>query len=90
MLAAGQHNEVIGTLGHALLREDAGFHSFQIYEAALRQYGNFRGRPEGDHVLIGAARFLTAHAPTAREAGQTFEIAARLNRGDALFAEVEE
>ena len=86
MLAAGQHDEVIRTLGHALLREDAGFHSFQIYEAALRQYGNFRGRPEGDDILIGAARFLTAHAPTAREAGQTFDIAVRLNRGDALFA----
>ncbi len=90
MLAAGQHEQVIATLGHALLREDAGFHSFQIYEAALRQYGNFRGRPEGDDILIGAARFLTAHAPTAREAGQTYDIAVRLNRGDALFAGVQD
>ena len=28
--------EVVQTLGTALLREDAGFHSFQIYDAALR------------------------------------------------------
>ncbi len=84
MLAAGKHEEVIETLGHALLREDAGFHQFQIYEAALRQYGNFQGRPEGDHILIGAARFLTAHAPTVRASGQTYQIALRLNRGEAL------
>ena len=84
LLAAGQHEAVIQTLGHALLREDAGFHQFQIYEAGLRQYRNFAGRPEGDHILIGVSRFLTAHAPTVRAAGQTFDIAARLQRGEAL------
>ena len=84
LVAAGQHKLVIETLGHALLREDAGFHQFQIYEAALRQYANFRGRPEGDHILVGAARFLTAHAPTVRATGQTFDIAERLHRGEAL------
>ena len=84
LLAAGQHGAVIETLGHALLREDAGFHQFQIYEAAVRQYHNFEGRPEGDHILIGAARFLTAHSPTVRATGQTFEIAERLQRGEAL------
>lgn len=86
-LAAGRQSEVIATLGHALLREDAGFHEFQIYEAALRQYGNFLGRVEGDHVLLGAARFLTAHAPTVRALEQTFDIAARLHRGEALHGE---
>ncbi|MEE9277642.1 MAG: Rieske (2Fe-2S) protein, partial [Dehalococcoidia bacterium] len=84
LLAAGRQGEVIETLGHALLREDAGFHQFQIYEAALRQYRNFEGRPEGDHILIGAARFLSAHAPTVRASGQTYDIAARLQRGEAL------
>ena len=86
-LAAGRHDELIATLGHALLREDAGFHMFQIYEAAVRQFGNFRGRPEGDHILIGAGRFLTAHAPTVRAVGQTYEIAARLHRGEALHGD---
>lgn len=89
LLGAGQHKAVIEMLGHALLREDAGFHQFQIYEAAVRQYGNFEGRPEGDHILIGAARFLTAHSPTVRAAGQTFEIAERLNRGEALHDSIE-
>ncbi|MPZ97802.1 MAG: Rieske 2Fe-2S domain-containing protein [Dehalococcoidia bacterium] len=88
-LAGGRHSEVLATLGHALLREDAGFHQFQIYEAAVCQYGNFAGRPEGDHVLIGAARFLTAHAPTVRSVEQTYDIAARLHRGEALYGEEE-
>ena len=84
MLAAGKHDQVIETLGHALLREDSGFHEFQIYEAALRQYSQLRETPAGDHVLVGAARFLTAHSPTVRAAHQTFDIAARLHRGEAL------
>ena len=88
-LADGRHEEVVRTLGHAMLREDAGFHQFQIYEAGLRQYRQFAGRPAGDHVLIGAARFLTAHAPTVRAVGQTYDIAARLHRGEALHGEDE-
>lgn len=89
MLAEGRHDEVVQTLGHALLREDSGFHQFQIYEAALRQYYRFQGSVLGDHVLIGAARFLTAHSPTVRAVGQTFDIAARLQRGEALHGEDE-
>jgi nitrite reductase/ring-hydroxylating ferredoxin subunit len=88
LLRGGEQSLVIRTLGHALLREDAGFHQFQIYEAALRQYGHFAGTEPGDHVLIGAARFLTAHSPTVRATGQTFDIAARLHRGEALHSAV--
>ena len=86
LLAAGQQREVTRALGTAVLREDAGFHSFQIYEAALRLVDRFDGRPEADDVLIGASRFLTAHAPTVRSMGQTYETAARLHRGEALHA----
>ena len=86
LLAAGQQREVARALGTAVLREDAGFHSFQIYEAALRLVDRFDGRPEADDVLIGASRFLTAHAPTVRSMGQTYETAARLHRGEALHA----
>ena len=86
-LAAGQHDSVVQTLGHALLREDSGFHQFQIFEAGLRQFRKFAGTPLGDHVLIGTARFLTAHAPTVRATGQTYDIAARLNRGEALHGD---
>ena len=88
-LAAGRHEELVQTLGHALLREDSGFHQFQIYEAGVRQYRQFAGRSAGDHILIGVARFLTAHAPTVRAVGQTYDIAARLHRGEALHGEDE-
>jgi hypothetical protein len=87
LLAAGRHEEVVGTLGHALLREDAGFHQFQMYEAGLRQYRRFAGTPAGDHVLIGVTRFLAAHSPTVRATGQTFDIAARLHRGEPLHGD---
>ena len=49
----------------SLLREDAGFHTFQNYEAALAQYREWDG-VEGHHILIALARFLAAHAPTPR------------------------
>ena len=88
MMAQGRHQELIRTLGHALLREDSGFHQFQIFEAALRQYHRFAGTPAGDNVLIGATRFLSAHSPTVRAVGQTYDIAARLQRGEALHDDV--
>ena len=88
LMAQGRHQETIRALGHALLREDSGFHQFQIYEAALRQYHRFAGTPAGDNVLIGASRFLSAHSPTVRAVRQTYEIAARLHRGEALHDEV--
>ena len=56
---------------------------FQIYESGLRQYRNFAGRPAGAHILLGVARFLTAHSPTVRARGQTYDIAARLLRGES-------
>jgi len=88
-IAHGQQEEVVKTLGHALLREDSGFHQFQMYEAGLRQYRQFEGRPAGDHILIGVTRFLAAHSPTVRATVQTFDIAARLHRGESLHGEDE-
>ncbi len=85
MVAAGRQSEVIGTLGHALLREDAGFHMFQAFEAAVKQYYQFAGTQVGEHILIGAARYLSAHSPTVRATGQTYNIAARLLRGENLY-----
>jgi nitrite reductase/ring-hydroxylating ferredoxin subunit len=81
---AGGDEAVVRALGHALLREDGQFHHYQMYEAMVRQWSRFRGRPEAAHVLIGAARYLAAHAPTVRATGQTFDIAARLHRGESL------
>jgi hypothetical protein len=76
------------TLGHAMLREDAGFHAFQIVDAAFKQYQARRGTDAGRHVLIGMARYLAAHAPTPRATGQTYHIALRLHRGEALHQEI--
>ena len=74
LLSAGHYDEVVALLGRALLREDAGFHEFQIYEASVRLSQHFAAVPRRT-VLIGAARFLSAHAPTARAIGQTYDTA---------------
>jgi nitrite reductase/ring-hydroxylating ferredoxin subunit len=78
---------VIATLGRAVLREDAEFHTYQTLEAAWRQYGARRGTGAGGHILVAAARYIAAHAPTPRAMLRTAEIAERLHRGEALFAE---
>ena len=88
MVAQGKEEEVVRSLGHALLREDAGFHMFQIYEAGLRQYYNFKGSLIGAHILVGTARFLSAHSPTVRSRVQTYDIAAKLMRGEALHEDI--
>lgn len=80
--------DLLATLGHAMLREDAGFHAFQNVDAAFRQYQARRGTKSGHHVLIAMARFLAAHAPTSRAIGQTFHIALRLQRGEELYREI--
>jgi hypothetical protein len=76
---------ILATLGHAMLREDAGFHAFQLVDAAFRQFQARRGTDAGRHVLIGMARYLAAHAPTPRAVGQTYHIALRLHRGEELY-----
>jgi len=64
------------------VREDRDFHTIQTVETA---YALLEGQPEAGHVLIAAARYLAAHAPTDRAQGQTYEIARRLHRGERLF-----
>ncbi|MFQ5886955.1 MAG: hypothetical protein ACE5II_06955 [Anaerolineae bacterium] len=76
---------LLATLGPALLREDLGFHSFQIVDAGFRQYESRRGTEAGRHVLIGMSRFLAAHCSTPREVGQTYEIALRLQRSEKIY-----
>jgi nitrite reductase/ring-hydroxylating ferredoxin subunit len=77
------------TLAQAVVREDANFHTFQMLEAGIRQYLEWQGGPEGEHILVAVARFLAAHAPTQRAQLQTAEIALRLHRGDSLYEEDE-
>jgi hypothetical protein len=86
--SGGPPDRLLAVLGQVLLREDRDFHTIQMVEAAFRQYGLLRGAPAGAHVLVAAARYLAAHAPTVRAQGQTYGIAQRLYRGERLYEEV--
>jgi nitrite reductase/ring-hydroxylating ferredoxin subunit len=83
--AGGRPQRLLAALGAALLREDRDFHTIQVVEAAFCQYGLLRGTLAGRNVLVAAARYLAAHAPTVRAQGQTYQIANRLHRGEDLF-----
>jgi hypothetical protein len=80
--------QLIGALTLAVLREDAGFHAYQMLEAGVRQFAAWGGADEGRHILIAAARYLAAHSPTERAALQTADIAQRLMRGGELHQAV--
>jgi hypothetical protein len=90
LAGGGDPARVIALLGRALLTEDAEFHWYQTYEAAVRQYQAWPpGSEEGALILAGTARFLAAHTPTRRELSQVVTIATRLRRGEALFEDAE-
>ena len=78
---------LIATLAHAVLREDAGFHAYQMLEAGVRQFGAWGDTDEGRHILIAVARYLAAHSPTERASLQTADIARRLMQGGELHQE---
>jgi nitrite reductase/ring-hydroxylating ferredoxin subunit len=75
---------LIATLARALLREDAGFHAYQVLDAGVRQFGEWGNTDEGRHILIAVARYFAAHSPTERAELQTADIAQRLMRGGEL------
>ena len=77
--------KLMATMGRMMLREDADFHSFQIVDAAFKQYGERWGTESGRHVLVALSRFLAAHSPTPRAEGQTYQIALRLQRGEEIY-----
>ncbi|MFE5320661.1 Rieske (2Fe-2S) protein [Paenibacillus sp. NPDC056579] len=84
---------LLGTLGLSLLREDAEFHTFQLYEAVVSEYDCWEARTDAfakqakETYLLACARYLAAHAPSARELPHTAKIAVRLYRGERLFEE---
>lgn len=78
---------LIAALGRALLREDAGFHAYQMLEAGVRQVGERFNIGERRHILIAIARYLAAHSPTEHAVLQTAEVARRLMRGGDLHQE---
>ena len=78
---------LIATLAHAVLREDAGFHAYQMLEAGVRQFTSWGNTDAGRHILTAVARYLAAHSPTERAALQTADIARRLMLGAELHQE---
>ena len=87
LASGGAPSKLMAKMGHLLLREDRNFHTIQCIEAAFQQQSLIRPQsPErANHVLIAAARYLAAHAPTMRSQLQTFSIARRLSHGENLF-----
>ena len=85
LASSGDLDDLLATMGRIMLREDADFHSFQIVDAAFRQFESRRGTESGRHVMIGLSRFLAAHSPTPRAEGQTYQIALRLQRGEEIY-----
>jgi hypothetical protein len=79
--------ELIVTLARAVLREDGGFHTYQMLETGIRQFTAWGNTDPGRHVLIAVARYLAAHSPTERAVLQTADIAQRLMRGGELHQE---
>jgi hypothetical protein len=87
--AGGDPDRLVAELGACLLREDRNFHTIQCVEAAVRQHKLLLGTGGADLPLIAAARYLAAHASTARSQRQTYEIARRLHRGDRIYEDEE-
>ncbi|MCY4061451.1 MAG: Rieske 2Fe-2S domain-containing protein [Chloroflexi bacterium] len=89
LVSGGSPEKLMAKMGHLLLREDRDFHTIQCVEAAFNQYSIIREQSieRANHVLIAAARYLAAHAPTMRSQLQTFTIARRLSHGENLFEE---
>ncbi|HKZ69283.1 MAG TPA: hypothetical protein VJ020_04335, partial [Anaerolineales bacterium] len=77
--------KLMAMIGKLLLREDRNFHTIQCVEAAFRQFKLSQNSPDSVYLLVAAARYLAAHAPTMRAQGQTYQIAHRLSRGEKLF-----
>jgi hypothetical protein len=88
-LGAGDGARLVAALGACLLREDRNFHTIQCIEAAARQRELLQDTEEAGLPLVAAARYLAAHAPTARSQRQTYEIARRLHRGERIYEDEE-
>jgi len=84
LASGGDVDRLKRALGEVLLREDVGFHTNQNVEAAFEQVDHHDDPARRRVFLVATARYLCAHTPTRRSAEQTFTIAQRLDRGEAL------
>lgn len=89
--SGGEPDALFNVLGHAMLREDAEFHTFQMYEAAVSEYDRWAtesgplAKRARETLILAVTRYLASHAPTSRETPHTAKIAWRLHRGEKLF-----
>jgi nitrite reductase/ring-hydroxylating ferredoxin subunit len=89
----GEKVPLFNILGHSLLREDAEFHSFQMYEAGVVEHDYWAEEESSlseraqETMILAMTRYLAGHAPTAREMPHTVRIAMRLHEGEKLFEE---
>jgi hypothetical protein len=84
---------LLQTMARVTLREDAGFHDYQIVEEGFALVHDLlaSGHTEPAHrVLVGIARWQAAHSPTRRAVTQTYDIARRLHRGESVYEGPEE
>jgi nitrite reductase/ring-hydroxylating ferredoxin subunit len=79
-----ERDALLVTLAHAVLREDAGFHAYQMLEAGIGQARDWGHAPQSRSILVALARYLAAHSPTERSELQTATVARKLARGEAL------
>ncbi|MEG3988338.1 Rieske (2Fe-2S) protein [Microcoleus sp. S28C3] len=87
LYSGGKSERLMAVLGKLMLRENRDFHVIQQVEAAFRQYALLENAGDRIVVLVAAARYLAAHAPTVRSQAQTYQMADGLHRGDRLFEE---
>ncbi|PZD70645.1 3-phenylpropionate/cinnamic acid dioxygenase ferredoxin subunit [Acaryochloris thomasi RCC1774] len=85
LYGGGDGDRLLAVLGRLMLREDRSFHTIQELDAAFNLYTHWQHKPDRVYILVAAARYLAAHAPTTRAQHQTYQIAARLHRGEHLF-----
>ncbi len=79
--------ELKATLGKALLREDATFHTFQMVDAALRQHAALGAEhPDGRLALVAATRYMVVQR-LRRNVLFSTQNALKLQRGEALNEE---
>ncbi|MFB6282614.1 MAG: Rieske (2Fe-2S) protein [Halobacteria archaeon] len=82
--SGGDIEELKQSLGHALLREDVGFHGRQNLEAAFNLHRKTEDPERAEIHLVATSRYLSAHTPTRRSGEQTFQIARRLHQGERI------
>ncbi|MCE4599622.1 MAG: Rieske (2Fe-2S) protein [Desulfurococcales archaeon] len=87
-LANGYEEEhLVKTLSHAVLREDADFHTVQMLEAGVNLLQELENPEDRKTILIAMARYIASQSPTQRRLKQISQIALKLYRGERIYEE---